>query len=115
MIPKFEAVDFVSFYIEIPILIVMYIAWMIIKRPGSTPSTLPPPSTSPTSTPITDIQQDSPIRRRWWYSDLVDIKAVDLVRDEYEEDEEDKEDDEERDTRLGGKWRLLWRIYYWLV
>lgn len=94
----------------------MYIAWMIIKRPGSTPSTLPPPSTSPTSTPITDIQQDSPIRRRrWWYSDLVDIKAVDLVRDEYEEDEEDKEDDEERDTRLGGKWRLLWRIYYWLV
>jgi AAT family amino acid transporter len=30
--PSFAAVDFVSFYIEIPIMIVMYVAWKIIKR-----------------------------------------------------------------------------------
>lgn len=30
--PKFQAVDFVSFYIEIPIMIVMFIAWKLVKR-----------------------------------------------------------------------------------
>ncbi|KAL1955438.1 hypothetical protein VTO42DRAFT_8531 [Malbranchea cinnamomea] len=30
--PHFKAVDFVSFYIEIPIMIVMFVGWKIIKR-----------------------------------------------------------------------------------
>ncbi|KAH8700807.1 putative amino acid permease [Talaromyces proteolyticus] len=30
--PSFAAVDFVSYYIEIPVMIVMFIAWKIIKR-----------------------------------------------------------------------------------
>ncbi|KAA8651335.1 hypothetical protein EYZ11_000923 [Aspergillus tanneri] len=30
--PHFKAVDFVSFYIEIPIMIVMFLAWKLVKR-----------------------------------------------------------------------------------
>jgi AAT family amino acid transporter len=30
--PSFQAVDFVSFYIEIPVMIVMFLAWKLVKR-----------------------------------------------------------------------------------
>jgi AAT family amino acid transporter len=30
--PKFQAVDFVSFYVEIPVMLVMFIAWKVIKK-----------------------------------------------------------------------------------
>lgn len=30
--PSFAAVDFVSYYIEIPVMIVMYLFWKILKR-----------------------------------------------------------------------------------
>ncbi|RKU49073.1 hypothetical protein DL546_003920 [Coniochaeta pulveracea] len=30
--PKFSGVDFVSFYIELPVMLVMYVAWKVIKR-----------------------------------------------------------------------------------
>jgi AAT family amino acid transporter len=30
--PKFQAVDFVSFYVEIPVMLVMFVAWKVIKR-----------------------------------------------------------------------------------
>lgn len=30
--PTFNAVDFVSFYIELPIMLVMYVGWKLIKR-----------------------------------------------------------------------------------
>lgn len=30
--PTFSGVDFVSYYIELPIMLVMYIAWKLIKR-----------------------------------------------------------------------------------
>jgi AAT family amino acid transporter len=30
--PKFDAVDFVSYYIELPIMLVMFVAWKLIKR-----------------------------------------------------------------------------------
>ncbi|KAL2211247.1 hypothetical protein CC79DRAFT_1328663 [Sarocladium strictum] len=30
--PKFDAVSFVSFYIELPIMLVMFVAWKVIKR-----------------------------------------------------------------------------------
>ncbi|KAF5345326.1 hypothetical protein D9758_008481 [Tetrapyrgos nigripes] len=33
IIPTFTAVDFVSFYVEIPIMIVMYFTWLLIRRP----------------------------------------------------------------------------------
>jgi AAT family amino acid transporter len=30
--PKFDAVSFVSYYIEIPVMLIMYVAWKLIKR-----------------------------------------------------------------------------------
>lgn len=30
--PKFSGVDFVSYYIELPIMLVMYVAWKLIKK-----------------------------------------------------------------------------------
>ncbi|GAW05561.1 PF00324 AA_permease [Lentinula edodes] len=34
VIPKFTPVYFVSYYIELPIMLIMYLAWMLIQRPG---------------------------------------------------------------------------------
>jgi amino acid transporter, AAT family len=30
--PSFDAVSFVSFYIEIPVMLLMYVGWKVIKR-----------------------------------------------------------------------------------
>lgn len=30
--PQFDAVSFVSFYIELPVMLIMYVAWKVIKR-----------------------------------------------------------------------------------
>ncbi|RPD78334.1 hypothetical protein L226DRAFT_502776 [Lentinus tigrinus ALCF2SS1-7] len=113
VIPTFSAVDFVSFYIEIPALIVMYIAYMLIRRPraSSAPIALP--------TETEPVPQHHSIPRRVWnvltYNDQVDIKTVDLKRDEHEEEPGDVADDEEREMKLHGRWRWFWRIYYAVV
>lgn len=106
MIPKFTAVDFVSFYIQIPLMIVMFIVWMLVQRPGARKN-LPNDSVSGSG--------DAPLARRLWYSDLVDVDTVDLFRDEYVEEEEDKTEDELRKNRVKGKKGFLWRLYYWVA
>ncbi|KAF5344169.1 hypothetical protein D9756_011404 [Leucocoprinus leucothites] len=58
--PAFVPIDFVSYYIKIPVMIVMCIFWMLIQRPGLQAST-----------------ETSQIKRLW-YNDLVDISTVDL-------------------------------------
>jgi len=30
--PEFDPVSFVSFYIELPIMLIMYVAWKVLKR-----------------------------------------------------------------------------------
>jgi len=45
----------------------------------------------------------------------VDVKTVDLNKDEYTEEGVDKSDEEERDGWIKGPVGLLWRLYYWLV
>jgi amino acid permease len=95
--PKFVAVDFVSYYIEIPVMIVMYTAWMLIKRPGLNGS----PQTMQS--------------KRFWYSDLVDVNTVDLSKDEYHDEESDHVEDETRTRRMTKGnlgLRILWRMYY---
>lgn len=82
-------------------MIVMYLAWMLIKRPN--PNALNSNSTS------------TPTRRKWWTSDLVDVNTVDLVRDEYEEQPVDEAEDKRVEQRLSGKARWGWRVYYWVV
>lgn len=103
--PHFEVVDFVSLYIEIPVMILMYVAWMLIRRPDPN---IPAPASS--------LSSASPgWRREWWKSDLVDVNTVDLTRDEYTEDHVDSVGDDKRDKRYQGKTRWLWRVYYWVV
>lgn len=97
--PKFAALDFVSFYIEIPAMLVMFIFWMLLKRPGLHSSH---PGMSGTLTGA-------------WYSDLVDVKTVDLSRDEYAEGDHDRADDEQRVIRMKGSKGYLWKLYYWIV
>ncbi|KAI0769629.1 amino acid permease-domain-containing protein [Trametes elegans] len=113
VIPKFSGVDFVSFYIEIPVMIVMYFAWMLIRRPKPTaPAEIASVEPVESAVPPT-------LRRRIWrrvaYHDSVDIRTVDIRRDEYEEEETDLKDDEARERKLGGRWRWFWKVYYAIV
>lgn len=100
--PTFSAVDFVSFYIEIPIMIIMYLLWTILQRSNAQLSTLPAPSSPDLVTP----------KGRWWYTDTVDTGVVDLRRDEYVQVEEDRHEEEQRDRRFKGRWGYGWRLYY---
>lgn len=112
IIPVFTAVDFVSLYIEIPVMIVMYLGWMLIKRPDPN-AEAKLPSTADAS-PV-DGSLASVKRRKWYTSDLVDIHTVDLVRDEYLEQPTDELDDKKMEARYSGKWRLAWKAYYWVI
>jgi AAT family amino acid transporter len=111
VIPKFTAVDFVSFYIQIPTMLFMFTVWMLVKRPGfyaleAAHARLPETSAAGEARP--------PVLKRMWYSDLVDVQTVDLFRDEHIEGEDDKADDQRREARIrgGGVKAFLWRIYY---
>ncbi|CDO69261.1 hypothetical protein BN946_scf185042.g163 [Trametes cinnabarina] len=117
--PKFTAVDFVSFYIEIPVMIVMYLAWMILRRPIPA-SGIPPSALS--SPPAAAAEEQAPRRTlaaRVWhrltYVDNVDIRTVDLKRDEHEEDPADLVDDLKREAHLKGRWGFFWRVFYAVV
>lgn len=115
VIPKFSAVDFVSFYVEIPVMLVMYFTWLFIKRPQLSPLD---PTTLHEDNPIGPPQRPSIVRRAWTsfpLHDSVNTQTVDLRRDEHHEDAEDAADDERRDAKLKGRWRKLWKVYYAVV
>ncbi|CCL99850.1 uncharacterized protein FIBRA_01874 [Fibroporia radiculosa] len=113
VIPTFSFVDFISFYIEIPTMLVMYFGWTLFKSPSALSSSSDAEA-SPLITPHAPLL-GTPIRRRRQLYDLVDTRTVDLRRDEYEEGEEDVVEDEERERKLGGRAGSLWRLYYWFV
>ncbi|KAF8177040.1 amino acid permease-domain-containing protein [Pholiota molesta] len=103
VIPIFSPIDFVSFYVEIPIIIIMFIAWMSFKR-----SAPPLPTISP------QIDARTALLSRSQFHDLVDVNSVNLYIDEYEEEEQEVEQDQVT-KRLNSKGRLFWSLYYWLV
>ncbi|KAF9020623.1 hypothetical protein BDZ89DRAFT_958158 [Hymenopellis radicata] len=70
IIPDFVAVDFVSLYIEIPVMIVMYFVWLWTKK-------------------IRGAVQSDVGRPSAWLHDIVDVDTVDLKTDEHEEEEGD--------------------------
>ncbi|ESK93656.1 hypothetical protein Moror_1473 [Moniliophthora roreri MCA 2997] len=121
VIPRFDVVEFFSFYIELPIMLVMVIIWMLIRRPNGSKRrylSIRSPNDPSSLTPLLggDGTDSHDRKRKWWYHDLVDVDSVDLYRDEYEEDlETDKLDDERRERRLKGKTRILWMLYYSIV
>ncbi|KAJ6602211.1 amino acid permease-domain-containing protein [Mycena sp. CBHHK59/15] len=110
VIPVFSAVDFLSFYIEIPVILVMYIAWALLSRPDAQPLS-PEGSPSPSSPLLSNAQVSRRRDRRLWFSDLVDLRTIDLNSDQYDEDDTDKVDEQQNRTRTG-----IWqRLYYWLA
>ncbi|KAK0195525.1 amino acid permease-domain-containing protein [Armillaria mellea] len=91
IIPTFSVVDFFSLYIEIPVMIAMYLVWLTLRHRSSTK---------------TAAETEAPARALHW-SDIVDMKTVDLTTDEYVEHVvEDVE--AERQT-------ILRRLYYWFA
>lgn len=98
--------EFITLYLEIPVMIVMYLGWILIRRPNPNhhlPSSL----------------ASSPLPWKWLKDDLVNLDTVDLRRDEYDDvgldPERAEEEEREREKRSTGKGRWLWRIYYWIV
>jgi len=101
VIPRFSALDFLSFYVEIPVMILMTIVWMFLSH-------LPPLVQLPPTPPVPAARP-----QRWWGGDLVDVGSVDLNRDEYREEVEEEDGREEREGK--GVAGLLWRVYYWVA
>ena len=92
----------------------MYFAWLLLSR-GESGQSVDPASVPLLSDPGIDGSRPSGLdRERIKYHDLVDIDAVDLTRDEYDE-EDDTGDEDKIASRLKGKMKLLWTFYYWLV
>lgn len=110
MLPIFSAVDFLSFYIEVPVIVVMYLTWALLHRPAVSHSS---ETTASASSPL--LSHSTPgtgsSSGKWWFTDLVDFQSVDLNSDQYEDDDADKHDEEQRASRTG-IWR---RLYYWLA
>lgn len=100
-------------------MLVMYLIWVLLRRPSAqspaTPGTGIGQSSS-YSTPLPSVVELLQSRkRRRWLTDFVDVRTVDLNRDQIVEEEIDKADDEIRDRRVRG-WRgIPWRLYYAFV
>lgn len=123
VIPKFAPLYFISFYVELPIMVFMFIAWLYFKRPA--------PHDYLTAEDAPLLQSDDHIAgsassvtaittttlRRSKFHDLVDVDSVDLYTDEYMEDERDAAEEDEVAQRLKsqGPRRWLWSLYYWFV
>ncbi|KAF4620986.1 hypothetical protein D9613_000345 [Agrocybe pediades] len=115
--PVFSPVDFVSLYIEVPVMVIMFVAWMVVRGFGHDGTLLrEDPISSPSEPLLPESSTASSLgRRKSRLHDLVDVDSVDLYRDEYAEDPIEVEAEDEVSKRLNGRLGLLWRLYYWLV
>jgi hypothetical protein len=79
-------------------MIVMWFGWIAVRRLNK--QAMYPDCTSPSGG----------VRR---VMDVVDLGAIDLKSDEYEDTAEDDEEEALRQKRISqGRRRFLWRIYY---
>ncbi|CAA7259169.1 unnamed protein product [Cyclocybe aegerita] len=112
VIPRFSPSDFISFYIEVPVMGIMLLGWILLRNAAT-----PVPPGSSTEPLLSDPSiPAAPTKKTTRYLDLVDVGTVDLYRDEYhEEGQEDEASEDEITRRLSGKKRLFWSLYYWLI
>jgi hypothetical protein len=94
----------------------MYTVWMQLKH-ASTDANYSPIEQTPVhpptaSTPLISAREK---RYRWWHSDLVDTKTVDLMSDEYQESGIEQMDSGERESHVEAQTGWLSKIYYWLA
>jgi len=114
VIPRFSAVDFLSFYIQLPVMAVMYFLWLVVHRmlrPHRPLATQQP--TSPSSAATSPLATMGPASRSFF--DFVDPSRVDLYRDEHEDSPLDKHEDEVRVRRMRGLVGWVWALYYYIV
>ena len=116
--PKFSAVDFISFYVKIPVMIIMYIAWALGKNIPATeqeavaPSDRRPLAATDELTPLIPTNSRGRATGHTSTFDIVDIYSVDLYKDEHVEGSDDELDDEEVTKNLQGRFGWLWKLYY---
>jgi len=103
-----------SFYIEIPIIAIMFAARMIGKRPRYHKYNSSEDSSTTDQLLRSNIHTNDNTRSR--FHDLVDADTVDLFADEYaEEEQSDLDAEDQAKKRKAGRMKLLWLLYYWLV
>ncbi|KAL5536357.1 ALP1_2 [Sanghuangporus sanghuang] len=114
----FSPVDFISLYIELPVMVLMTLFWFLVRHRhsliyqrwfGVSESSDNTIYTSEAAEP-SGVSSSHPTGKHD-YKELVDIKTVDLLADEHTEDERDVEDDAVRAARRKGRWGWAWRIY----
>ena len=113
--PKFSPIDFISFYIKIPVMIIMYIAWALAKNPkqkGVVPGDRRSLESTDESTPLIPTDSRGHATGHTSTFDIVDIYSVDLYKDEHVEDSDDELDDEEAKENIQGRFGWLWKLYY---
>lgn len=106
VIPRFSVVDFLSFYVELLVMAIMYFLWLFFHsavRPRAAAALL---ASSPTTASGSTHPEAQP------FFDFVDGSDVDLYRDEHEETQVDKHEDEVRAQRLRGRAGWAWTLYY---
>ncbi|RXW21317.1 hypothetical protein EST38_g4533 [Candolleomyces aberdarensis] len=109
VIPKFSPIDFISFYVEVPVMTVMTVIWLFTSRMRGKLGAYNSAERSQETQAL--LAQSQPGSRLW---DLVDVDTVDLHKDEYEEPEDDL-DDEETGKESLGYFGIFRKAYYWVV
>ncbi|KAH9983335.1 amino acid permease-domain-containing protein [Russula compacta] len=114
IIPHFSAVDFLSFYIELLVMALMYLLWLVVHRALRLPPLAVPPTKSLPRGIRTRTATAATLPAAWPFFDFVDVSRVDLYRDEHEEAQVDNHEDEDevRARRLRGRASWAWTLYY---
>lgn len=107
IIPQFSAMNFISLYIEIPVMFVMIVAWLVLRRPSEVLE-----SRSSEGEALIGRSSIRPANHSRFH-DIIEVSQVNLYTDEY--DEETSGDEDEYSVRLKGTMRWLWSLYYWFV
>ncbi|KAG2153672.1 amino acid permease-domain-containing protein [Suillus bovinus] len=105
--PTFSPVDFVSFYIEIPIMVIMGLCWVLAKNVFIDSIPVPGNADHPNeTTSLIPRNAGTQEAHSKWRSDIVDIQTVDLYSDEYADEPLDEVKDEPKAKRFSFFWRL---------
>jgi hypothetical protein len=118
VIPHFSVVDFLSFYIELLVMALMYFVWLVVHRvlkptPGFAAQQLTSSSTVGGIAGASSQATMRPPTRPFF--DFVDLSRVDLYHDEHEDEPFDKHEDDVRGRRLGGLAGWAWALYYYII
>lgn len=89
-------------------MIVMYIAWALVKNISATSSVDDSDQSPDEFTPLMRAHATGHTNK----FDIVDIHTVDLYKDEHVEDSDDELDNQEMKANLEGRLGWLWKLYY---